>query len=327
MLPITPALIERAAARLSAGGWRYTPRQLYYAACAEAETGRSNAASTGEIGVGVLLLLVALILVRFAIPFTVLLALGLTFISLGVVQRGRRTPLRGRVLGISYADFMERAGEATLPDMLADAPGPLMQIANIAHWHRVICDSAEASRMVNANRELAHLERVVAGPYESAPQANLHLEEWRSIIALHDASPRGCALPLELADAGVSVIDAGLRPAWVDGADQQTLQGAPARMPRDLSSLLTAGEIAWLASGERMELAALPPQQILRLVAAAVDQADRDANAPDGRGVRQLQLSEEQSGQIVAPHPRGGLGSAPARGVAAPGRGAFPSVQ
>ena len=309
MLPITPALIERAAARLAAGGWRYTARQLYYAVCAEAETRRSSAAATGQIGFGVLLILVALILVRFALPFTVLLAFGLTFISLGIVQRRRGAPLRGRVLALSYADFTEVLDPGELAGILAEpvGPRPLRQIAEISRWHNVI----------------AHLDHVIARPYDPT----VHTNGWRSIIVLHDASPRGCALPLELADSGVSVIDAGLRPAWVDGADQQTLQGAPARMPRDLSSLLSEGEISWLASGERLELAALAPQQILRLVAVAVDQAERDANAGGSGGIRQLQLSNEQIAHLVAPHPRGGSGSAPARGVAAPGRGAFPSVQ
>jgi len=323
VLPITPALIERAAARLAAGGWRYTARQLYYAACAEAETRRSNAAATGQIGVGVLLILVALILVRFALPFTVLLAFGLTFIGLGIVQRRRRAPLRGRVLALAFADFMERAGEATLPDMIVGLPGPTLQMGHPTRLHLCVCDSGETVMIVLKNREKTQLERV----WPTTSDSTLPMTGWLSIIALHDASPRGCALPLELADAGVSVIDAGLLPAWVDGADQQTLQGAPARMPRDLSSLLSEGEISWLASGERLELAALAPQQILRLVAVAVDQAERDANAGGSGGIRQLQLSNEQIAHLVAPHPRGGSGSAPARGVAAPGRGAFPSVQ
>ncbi|TMB91696.1 MAG: hypothetical protein E6J45_05105, partial [Chloroflexi bacterium] len=131
MLPITPALIERAAARLAAGGWRYTARQLYYAVCAEAETRRSSAAATGQIGFGVLLILVALILVRFALPFTVLLAFGLTFISLGIVQRRRGAPLRGRVLALSYADFTEVLDPGELAGILAEpvGPRPLRQIA------------------------------------------------------------------------------------------------------------------------------------------------------------------------------------------------------
>ena len=323
MLPITRSLIERAAARLSDGGWRYTPRQLYYATCAEAETRRSNAAATGQIGFGVLLILVALILVRFAIPFTVLLALGLTCISLGIVQRGRRTPMRGRVLALSHAEFIELAADATLPDMLADAHAEPDGSADSSAWRCVVCDSRDAAMIVTANATAAQLKRTVVRTPDTLSDAR----QWRVVIALHDASPRGCALPLELADSGVSVIDAGLRPAWVDGPDQQTLQGAPARMPRDLSSLLTDGEISWLASGERIELATLPPQQILRLVSAAVDQAERDANVGNSATIRALQLSADQIAQIVAPHPRGGLGSAPARGVAAPGRGAFPSVQ
>src|SRR5438132_7273471 len=108
---MTPAVIERAAARLADGGWRYTPRQLYYAVCADLEKPRRGARSvaTGEVGLGAVLILVALILIRFAIPFTILLALGLLLIVTGVAARLQRTATpRARVLALSFTDFTER---------------------------------------------------------------------------------------------------------------------------------------------------------------------------------------------------------------------------
>ena len=60
-LPVNTLLVEDSAAGLAAGGWRYTQRQLYYATCARAETTPSDAASNGEIGLGVLMLLIGLI--------------------------------------------------------------------------------------------------------------------------------------------------------------------------------------------------------------------------------------------------------------------------
>src|SRR5438270_938604 len=97
-LPVTDAMVDRAAARLAEGGWRFTLRQLYYASCAEAEIPRTNATSNGQIAVGVLLLLVGLILIGIRPVFIALTALGVVLIVLGVVQRVAAKPPAGRVL-------------------------------------------------------------------------------------------------------------------------------------------------------------------------------------------------------------------------------------
>ena len=49
----------------------------------------------------------------------------------------------------------------------------------------------------------------------------------------------------------------------------QVIQGAPARLPRDLRPLLTDDEITWLLSGRRVELATLSPPRLMGLVRAA----------------------------------------------------------
>jgi hypothetical protein len=90
---------------------------------------------------------------------------------------------------------------------------------------------------------------------------------------LHDASPRGVALVQDLRDSGVDVVDGGLRPREVAGASHQVIEGAPARLPRDLSMLLDGAEIDWLLSGRRVELATLPPEVALDRVRAAISQA------------------------------------------------------
>src|SRR5437660_3167580 len=152
-------------------------------------------------------------------------------------------------------------------------------------WHNVICDTPESAKLINASLPAAHVDWTFASTLH--PQLS-PAGGFLSVIALHDASPRGCALPLELADTGVAVIDAGLRPRWVDGTDQQIIEGAPARMPRDLSSVLEEDEITWLAAGQRVELASLPPAQLMQLVKAAVAAA-----AAPTEGVHALALSHE----------------------------------
>ena len=116
-------------------------------------------------------------------------------------------------------------------------------------------------------------ERPPQARAEPAPAGGYPPRTPRHARALHDASPRGCALPLHLADAGARVVDAGLRPAWVDRDDIQVLEGAPAHLPRDLSSLLADDETDWLRSGRRVELAVLPPERLLHLVNDGVDRA------------------------------------------------------
>jgi hypothetical protein len=266
---MTPAVIERAAARLADGGWRYTPRQLYYAVCTDLEKPRRGARSvaTGEVGLGAVLILVALILIRFAIPFTILLALGLLLIVTGVAARPQRTPApRVRVLALSFTEFMEQLGavheEGMLSnDELASNPGT-SSAAKIA----VACDTAETAGLVNANSRLLGVDGAVA--VEAATLAPPEHEQQR-VIALHDASPRGCALILDVKDQGIVAIDAGLRPFWVSSDANQVLEGAPARLPRDLSSVLTSDEIGWLASGRRVELATLNSSEIAQLIQRA----------------------------------------------------------
>jgi hypothetical protein len=269
-LPVTPLLVEDAAAALASGGWRYTQRQLYYATCARAETPTSNAASNGEIGLGVLLILVGLILIGIKVAFVLFVSLGVALLLTGVIGRLRRPVLIGRVLAVSFDEFRTRFGDLR-PDGLIDpdatlaAPDP-----SSADQTTVICDTPDTASMVAAN--LAHVDvgvvAVVAAKDGSAAAPN------GKAIALHDASPRGCALVLNLRDEGIAVEDAGLRPSDVDGPSHQVIEGAPARLPRDLSSLLRPDEIDWLLSGRRVEVATLTPEVAMDHVLAAVRRVD-----------------------------------------------------
>lgn len=265
--PVTSELVARTGAALERGGWRYTPRQLYYATCAASETGPPSART--EFALGVLLGLVALILLPWRPAALAVGILAVLALALGAFARLRRRPPGGRVLAVSFAEFA-----ALLPDTsplpgLIDVGGATGIGSGTAASATVVvvCDTAESAAALQENFAAAGLDPV---PVLTLDQPNLTTT---TAIALHDASPRGCALPLELVDAGARVIDAGLRPAWVDGGDVQVLEGAPARMPRDLASVLSDDELDWLRSGRRVELAVLPPQQLMRLLRAAIERA------------------------------------------------------
>ncbi len=124
--------------------------------------------------------------------------------------------------------------------------------------------------MITANAERAEL-----GPIEVVVAS----DSWRPrsgtrVIVLHDASPHGCALVQDLRDSGMEVVDGGLRPRDVDGPGHQVIEGAPARLPRDLSALLERDELDWLLSGRRVELATLSPEVALDRVRAAISQPE-----------------------------------------------------
>ena len=271
-LPVTTEMIERTATALATGGWSFTPRQLYYATCAAAEAPPSASTANGAMALGALLALVALILIHVPVAFVALLVLAGLLILAGAIARLTLRPLPGRPLAISFAEFQRLLAGLTPPGLVdpvtwTQTPAPGAPI--------LVCDTADAAAAVGANLARAELEAAVQ---VAAHAASL---EGASVTALHDASPRGCSLPLELRDARADVLDAGLRPRWVDDPAFQVLEGAPARLPRDLSPLLDDDEIGWLASGRRVELAVLPPERLMRLVRAAL--AERKAH-PDATG-------------------------------------------
>ena len=262
-LPISYALVGRAAVQLADGGWRYTMRQLYYASCAEAEIGPSHAAATGEMALGVLVVLVSLILIAFKPLFGALLALGVLIFLLGLLHRLTYHRPAGRLLAMSYPEFTQRFGSMQLTGLIREIQRSAT--ATATGGSVLVCDSAETASAVTANIAKAELQNMTI---LSASELEEHTTAG-SVLVLHDASPRGCALPLDLRDAGYEVVDCGLRPAAVDEQSMQVIQGAPARLPRDLRPLLTDDEITWLLSGRRVELATLSPPRLMGLVRAA----------------------------------------------------------
>jgi hypothetical protein len=267
-LPVNTLLVEDSAAGLAAGGWRYTQRQLYYATCARAEITPSNTAANGEIGLGVLMILIGLILIGIKVLFALFVTLGLALILAGVLGRIRRPRLTGRVLALSFDEFRSRFGTINVDGLIPpDAepvdttPGPVDGAVPLT----VVTDTRDTAAMILANAEraeLAALHVVVAsdGPLPSAGTR---------VVLIHDASPRGCALVLDLRDSGIDVIDGGLRPREVDGPGHQVIEGAPARLPRDLSTMLEPSEVDWLLSGRRVEMATLSPEAAMDHVRAA----------------------------------------------------------
>ncbi|HLM66526.1 MAG TPA: hypothetical protein VK358_03320, partial [Longimicrobium sp.] len=119
-----------------------------------------------------------------------------------------------------------------------------------------------------------------------------------TVFALHDASPDGCMLPLQLReqdwfpDPAVRIVDVGLRPEHVRRLGTPALHVHAAQLPPRLAEALPPEDVAWLAAGNVGELAALRPAQVVRAVhqaIAAVAAADASgtslaAGGSDGGG-------------------------------------------
>ena len=267
-LPVTTLLVEDSAAALAAGGWRYTQRQLYYATCARAETTPSDATSNGEIGLGVLMILIGLIFIGIKVVFALFVTLGIALILTGVLGRIRRPRLTGRLLALSLDEFRGRFGSLEPDGLIPPDTAPVAPAG--AGTTTIVTDLPETAVMIAANAERAELGaiEVVAARDGWTPRPGT------AVIVVHDASPRGCALVLDLRDSGVDAVDGGLRPRDVDGPSHQVIEGAPARLPRDLGTLLDRAEVDWLLSGRRVEVATLPPEVALDRVRAAISRLE-----------------------------------------------------
>jgi hypothetical protein len=260
---VTDERIAAAAARLHEGGWSFTPRQLYYAVCADVETAPVRMAS-GEVGLGLVLILVGVITANRTV-LLVLGSIGAALVVLGGythLQERRPLPL-SRPLALSFADFegLLRAQGDAYPGLITGAPAP-EGATGMSPPYTVVCDRAETAEVLRANR--ARLGDV---------PVLLRADDARDIgqvVTVHDCDPAGCALVADLRDRGLEVTDAGINPGELLGRRLQLIEGAPARLPRDLSLHLQTAEIDWLRGGRRLELATLTPEELVMRVRGAV---------------------------------------------------------
>jgi hypothetical protein len=261
-LEMTEERVLTAAQRLHDGDWCYSGRQLYYAVCADVETPPTRVAS-GEVGLGVLLILIGaltgqrVVLVALGIVGLLLLIVG----AVTRVQERRPLPL-ARLLAISYADFERRflVEPQHYPGLVTSSTPSTPTGATTL----VVCDRPETAAVIEANRTHLH-DIAVALPGQLVQDLG-----GNRLVTLHDCDPAGCALTADLRERGAEVVDAGINPAELTGRRLQLLEGAPARLPRDLSGHLEDAELDWLRSGRRLECATQTPEQLAQRVQAAV---------------------------------------------------------
>jgi hypothetical protein len=291
---VNDRLVADMAARLRDGSLRFGPRQLYYAVCAVLER-PDVAPGAGQIALGVLLMIVTVVVGILAASFFIwpLLPVGMAVTGFGLrARRQARSRPTTRTLALGYDEFVAgvvepRRGTPLLDGMVEAAPASAAATGGVSAAVLVVCDRSETAAVLAANGAAAGLAaEVVAEEAAGAAMAG------RRVLAVHDADPRGCALPLRLRAAGAAeVVDLGLRPGHITGRRIPVIEGAPALVPADLSSLLSAAEIVWLADGHRVELAVLPPRELVEVVAAALAEGAPARELPGVEGIRLSRVS------------------------------------
>jgi hypothetical protein len=270
------------AAWLRDGRLGFSPRQLYYAVCATLERPEVTPGA-GQIALGVLLMLAGVVLGIIASVFCwPLFPIGMVITGLGVrARREARARPTTRALALGYDEFVAevvgpRRGSPLLEGMVEP---PAAGQPSAPAGTLVVCDRPETAAVLAANAAATGLDAEVVAEDTAAVAG-------RRVLSVHDADPRGCGLPVRLRAAGAAeVVDLGLRPGHIAGRRIQVIQGAPVVVPPEVSRLLSPEEIVWLADGQRVELAVLPPRELLEAVGAALADGVPAGGVPGVDGV------------------------------------------
>ncbi|WP_328946638.1 hypothetical protein OG259_39425 [Streptomyces sp. NBC_00250] len=249
---VTDRAITVAAARAAApGGLRFTERQLYYETCRVLSPGsdflRGRIAGTPAP------------VLRLPVFTRALTARGRESVP-GLLPRPSAPPARRSGDDVSGA-------EASEPD-LYDYGLPRL----------LLCQDRSIAGMLLANH--VHLEAAcpvfAAGdalPLDPRLRTALERADGATVYVLHDASPSGTALPARVRAGlgpvpGVRVVSLGLVPRHAAALRLPTGRG-PVPGRADLAVLpaaLRPREADWLASGRFAQVAAVPPDRLLRTV-------------------------------------------------------------
>jgi hypothetical protein len=311
----TDAEFQAAIDRVSGGGQlRFTTRQLWLAVHGKSTMPPFPPVSEGFIVLPALgFALPGLFMAAFAEPGMLILAVvgGMVGAALGwgAAQTARdryadqlRPCLPFDVfLSGQLRPWVEVHGK--IPGLLSPhgtdvATAPPQVPADVASWDRaVVTDRRETAKVLVANGfDIEHKCAVLSrdGYPDGAAdtiKGVLRRNPRLTVFALHDASPDGCQLPLDLREPGwfpepsVRVVDLGLQPETVRRLELPWIPGSPVQWPSwtpELIELLSYEDRRWLAVGNVFELAALPSAHLMRvayegIVAAGPnDGSDRD---------------------------------------------------
>ena len=181
---------------------------------------------------------------------------------------------------------------ARRPPATARDPVLEAEIRSYSFDRAVVCDTATTVDVLLANR--FHFENNCAvlsvgghpAPAFETVRAMLRNNPKLRVYCLHDATPEGCGLaerlrkdPKWFGGTDTHVVDVGVRPRHAHLFDGRLL---PASTPVRANAAVTPAEAAWLSEW-RIELAAVPPEQLVkRLYRAIVADESGAAGGADG---------------------------------------------
>ncbi|MFM7846760.1 MAG: hypothetical protein ACKPEY_21345 [Planctomycetota bacterium] len=300
--PITDRLFLNAVNTVSSeGSVRWTIDSLYYEICRRKKVNWFQVLIGLFYFNGVFLICVTSLVVaktpRF-VPYIVTLAVFLAFgISCYYIGRLRYVRLSRQIFQELYDRWEALRGPP--PGVIERRMTPITEaavqveddVADYSFDRAVICDRRETADLLLAND--FHFENNCAVlSIDGYPQRlfdtvrqMLRRNPKLKVYAIHDATVGGCQMAENIAtDAawfggGVPVIDVGLRPSharrmkglWHPASDQQ----------QPATSGITVREAKWLKR-HRLELAAIPPEQLIKRLYRAMSQ-EIDTSRPEPR--------------------------------------------
>ncbi len=221
---------------------------------------------------------------------------GLFLGAVGSSVANQKSPAPPRPPRIPFPTFQAtylarwRAAHGDLPGLLpprdAQLAAPAREVpgdvAAFSFDRAVVTDRWETAAMLVANR--FHFEHNCAVlSHDGYPhgiahtvKAMLRRNPGLTVFALHDASPGGCLLPLQLRDpawfpdTSIRIVDVGLRPAMARKLRMPVVHGSTWQLSPRLGEVLPSEDAAWLKAGNVAELAALRPAQVMRAVYQAI---------------------------------------------------------
>jgi len=315
MVAIADGLFERVLKDASAEGTVFfTERQLWFEFSRRvlrktwgSLTGTGAMLFGGSIAIG--------LMASFALStFWPALVLGVVGGIAGVKESQRKRKTMAPTPPISFEDFERRFLKRWVqvhgkPKWLVEPEAPRTgkrtadpepDLTAYSFDRAVITERDDTAAMLIANK--FHFENNCAilstQRYPSAIAATV-LEMLRrnpklKVFVVHDASPEGCGIPLQMRDekwfpeTSIQVVDLGLRPKHAVDLKLFAVNGGARALDPALKQAFPAEESEWLEAGNRSELSSLRSAKLMRSIYqgfARVNQAEAAGDAwVDGGG-------------------------------------------
>ncbi|WP_229546019.1 hypothetical protein [Nostoc sp. CHAB 5836] len=249
---------------------------------------------------GIFILIIGILVSLFVFNsfplFAIVVFLGMLSVYLGTRQLGRIGLVAQEFL-FSQSEFQDwlNRWEQINGSILKILPSPRQQIAPVAinsdvtaySFDRlVVCDSAAIAQLLIANN--FHFENncailSITGYPESIFNTTMQMLRRNpelKVYALHDCSPQGVGLVHQLRtspnwfrDSNVAIIDVGLLPRQIIAtkrgmfiqSSNDSAQKAK-KLAGEIRQSLSDEELAWLESGNFVELESFSPQKLIQIL-------------------------------------------------------------